>query len=336
MTGALDLEADMKLRALILCLCALMSCPLGGAQDCGGTERWGVKDGTDPSATSISLDPATAQLISIDQLLQIDAPRGPTLPPRGDNNTRLPDETHLYRIQARLVQWKEEAGETGDNDYHLVLTDDSLDYTPGGTRSHPTGHSFVGEIPDPGCLAGASGQFGTSSPFLPGDSNASLSIANARAQLQAQFPNALTDGSWNDGGGMPVEIIGIGYFDFPHGQVGRAPNNIEIHPILSITFPEQMNMFAAIAPGNAPAPLESPLGAASHKKTSPETPRTASAPSREATVWQYTFIRAQSSEKLNSSANALGVQGWEMISVVPDSKQPNIFVGFLKRAMKAK
>ena len=33
-----------------------------------------------------------------------------------------------------------------------------------------------------------------------------------------------------------MQIVGIGFFDPPHDQTGRAPNNIEIHPVLDITF----------------------------------------------------------------------------------------------------
>jgi hypothetical protein len=31
-----------------------------------------------------------------------------------------------------------------------------------------------------------------------------------------------------------VEISGVGFFDFEHGQNGVAPNAIELHPVLAI------------------------------------------------------------------------------------------------------
>jgi len=305
----------------LITLTAGVGMPVLNAQNCGGTERWGVKDGTDPLAPSIDLNPADATLITIDQLIQIDAPKGPQLPPAGDNETRLPDETHLYKIEARLVEWKEEAGETGDSDFHLVLTDDTLNYTTG--RSGPTGHSFVGEIPDPQCSGGATGQFAGPSPFLPADGSAPLSIQNARSELLAQFPNAVTDGSWNDGGGIPVEIIGVGYFDFPHGQTGRAPNNIEIHPILSITFPGQANAFASSMRSAAAAPHAMMAAGGAH-------PAAAAEPVRGG--WQYTTLTADSAQKLITGANVLGAEGWEMISVVADTKHVGSYTGYLKRA----
>jgi hypothetical protein len=45
--------------------------------------------------------------------------------------------------------------------------------------------------------------------------------------------------NWNDGADALVEITGIGFFDRPRGQIGRAPNNFEIHPILAIRFLDQ-------------------------------------------------------------------------------------------------
>jgi hypothetical protein len=33
-----------------------------------------------------------------------------------------------------------------------------------------------------------------------------------------------------------VEVTGVAFVDPPHGQTGKAPNNIEFHPILDIHF----------------------------------------------------------------------------------------------------
>jgi hypothetical protein len=34
--------------------------------------------------------------------------------------------------------------------------------------------------------------------------------------------------------GQTVRVRGVGFYDFNHGQRGRAPNCIELHPVLSI------------------------------------------------------------------------------------------------------
>ena len=53
---------------------------------------------------------------------------------------------HVYRVQARLIKWKHEMN---DCDYHLVLTDDTLNYADENANPPvpPTGHSFVREVP---------------------------------------------------------------------------------------------------------------------------------------------------------------------------------------------
>jgi hypothetical protein len=35
---------------------------------------------------------------------------------------------------------------------------------------------------------------------------------------------------------VPVTVTGVGFFDYQHGQDGVAPNAIELHPVLSVTF----------------------------------------------------------------------------------------------------
>src|SRR5947208_1737976 len=138
------LRCAMRFERLFKQLLMFLLLLLGSAAaQCGGTERWAVKDGTDPKVNQVDL--SHIQDVSVQDLIAIVEPN---LPARDDNTTRV-------------------------------------------------------------------------------------------------VPDEVFDGGWNDAGGIPVEIIGVGYFDPPHGQVGRAPNNLEIHPILSITFPEQSE-FAAV------------------------------------------------------------------------------------------
>ena len=223
----------------------------------------------------------------------------PQFPSQGDNTTRIvPDETHVYRVQARLVKW----GHESDDDYHLVLTDDTLKYTD--ETAHPpippTGHSFIGEVPDPSCFSGSDGSFGSQTPFADG-------IISARQTMDHRFPNADQSGKWNDGAGAPVEITGIGFFDRPHGQLGRAPNNIEIHPILSIRFLDQQS------PTTSPTP--------------PLTPQ----PSPTGGQWEYQMISAADATSLLNQANTQGTQGWELAGIVVDTNRSDKYVGFLKR-----
>jgi hypothetical protein len=196
------------------------------------------------------------------------------------------------------VKW----GHESDDDYHLVLTDDTMKYTDETAHPSipPTGHSFIGEVPDPSCFSGSDGSFGSQTPFADG-------ITSARQTMDRRFPNADQSGKWNDGAGAPVEITGIGFFDRPHGQVGRAPNNIEIHPILSIRFLDQPNPSTSRTVSPTPQPL--PTGG----------------------QWEYQMISAPNATDLLNQANTQGTQGWELSGVVVDTSRPDKYVGFLKR-----
>jgi len=80
------------------------------------------------------------------------------------------------------------------------------------------GRTMIAEIPDPNCV-------GPGSPFAAG-------IAHARAQFDAKY-TATTDFQTVN---VPVQITGVGFFDYQEGQEGIAPNGIELHPIIDIIF----------------------------------------------------------------------------------------------------
>ncbi|HKR63226.1 MAG TPA: hypothetical protein VJZ00_05785, partial [Thermoanaerobaculia bacterium] len=124
-------------------------------------------------------------------------------------NSRLsPRELNQYRISGTLVKYVRE----GDSDYHLVVQDASA-------------RQMIVEIPAPNCI-------GSGSPFGSG-------VAHARSQFDARFTATTSMKSTS----TPVTLRGIGFWDYIHGQTGVAPNGIEIHPVLDITFGS-----AALAP----------------------------------------------------------------------------------------
>jgi hypothetical protein len=108
-----------------------------------------------------------------------------------------PVEDTVYSVSAILLRYKYEA----DSDVHLVIADTG-------------GRTMIAEMPAPQCV-------GASSPFLP-------SIRYVRSKFTSQFhPSDV----WHRVN-MPVQIAGVGFFDFKHGQSGVAPNAIELHPVL--------------------------------------------------------------------------------------------------------
>lgn len=92
-----------------------------------------------------------------------------------------------------------------DSDYHLVIQDSA-------------GRTMIVELPATNCV-------GAGSPFGPG-------ISRARNQFDARF-TATTSFKTTS---TPVTLKGVGFWDYLHGQTGVAPNGIEVHPVLDITF----------------------------------------------------------------------------------------------------
>jgi hypothetical protein len=144
----------------------------------------------------------------------------PATPP--DNARVAPAETTVYVIRATMTLYKLET----DVDYHIVVQDEN-------------GATMVTEIPCPCCVAGGS-------PFTAG-------IANARQEFDAH----LTATTFFQSVTIPVQITGVGFFDFIHGQTGVAPNGIELHPILDIKFLNATT--TTVASNNNPSQFGQPV-----------------------------------------------------------------------------
>ncbi|HEY1497918.1 MAG TPA: choice-of-anchor X domain-containing protein, partial [Candidatus Solibacter sp.] len=162
-----------------------------------GVERWSVKVGTDPDAGLVNLINPVRTTISA--LRAIPAPADPPGPPL---NARVqPTEITAFVVNGIISLYKLET----DVDYHIVLKD-------------LAGNTIVTEIPSPACD-------GSTSPF-------DAAVAAVRAKFDARFTATDTFQTAN----VPVQMRGVGFFDFIHGQTGVAPNGIELHPILDIAF----------------------------------------------------------------------------------------------------
>lgn len=115
-----------------------------------------------------------------------------------------PAEVTYWTIDGVMTDFALEA----DSDYHLVVRDDQ-------------GRTLIAEIPDPVCVP-------AESPFRDG-------IENARREFDALFVATRKFQSV----AVPVEISGIGMFDPSHGQKGAASNDLELHPVLNISFRDE-------------------------------------------------------------------------------------------------
>jgi hypothetical protein len=165
-----------------------------------GVERWSIKVGTDADAGLVNL--ASPVRTTIQSLRSLTAPIDPPGPPL-DHRVQ-PTETTVYVVNGLLTLYKKE----DDVDYHIVIQD-------------PSGNTMVTEIPSPACD-------GTTSPF-------DAAIAAVRAKFDARLTAITSFQPAN----IPVQMKGVGFFDFLHGQTGVAPNGIELHPILDLSFTAQ-------------------------------------------------------------------------------------------------
>ena len=138
------------------------------------------------------------------------------------SNRVQPTETTVWVINATLKEYARER----DQDYHLVLINDA-------------GNTMIVEIPDPNCVSAGS-------PFR-------AEIANARSEFDAQFTVSSSFRSAN----VPVQVKGVGMFDFVHSppQRGVAPNAIELHPVLDIVFSSSGDFTIATSSAHLSVPV---------------------------------------------------------------------------------
>jgi hypothetical protein len=162
-----------------------------------GTERLPVKTLSDEDRNRVNLKPVPATVAALDAL-----PRPALLP---DNRRAAPVELTTYTVRAVLLEIRDEA----DHDLHLVIAD------PGD--QHKT---MIAEIVDPGCSGAI----------------ASRDVADLR-RVRENFDRTYNPPPgqkyWPKPGDV-MEITGVGFFDFEHGQSGVAPNAIELHPVLDV------------------------------------------------------------------------------------------------------
>jgi len=125
------------------------------------------------------------------------------LPPRPlfQANRIAPVEMTTYSVTATLVELRRD----DDGDDYLVLADES-------------GRTMIAEIPAPDCV--------------PESSAFRSSIVAARQAVESHFSISSTF----QHPAVPVEVRGIGFFDYLQQQPGSASNGIELHPVTSVNF----------------------------------------------------------------------------------------------------
>jgi hypothetical protein len=162
----------------------------------GGFARRAVKTGHDNEVDKVNAAPRATTIAA---LRAIAAPSSLS----GDS------ARFTYAGSPEIQTWRlTNVGLTGykretDGDYHLVLQDGPA-------------NSLIAEIPDP-LRVGESWK---------GPTSKARTAFDARHAAGRTFQTARET----------VTVTGVGFFDFVHGQIGVAPNGIELHAVLDICW----------------------------------------------------------------------------------------------------
>jgi hypothetical protein len=172
---------------------------------CGGDHRWDVKTLSDAAADDVRYD--SPKRHTIKYLTGIPDAHVGTHTPRDPDGRHV--ELTVYRvIGAELYNLRIEE----DGDIHLVIQDKYE-------------RKMIVEFPNIKCK-GAKDSDHMAEMMDARDTLASLcGLGNWNTRTTKASPKDLT-------GSAAIE--GVGFFDLPHGtpQVGVAPNNIELHPVI--------------------------------------------------------------------------------------------------------
>lgn len=160
-----------------------------------GAERRDVKALLDKESSKIKWGTNKTTVKAMSKLVQL-FPKDKKF----DKKIRFGYEFNVYELKCRIREFRKEE----DGDYHLVLMD-----------INDTTCTIVGEIVNPEC------------PDLVG-SQYMGAFKNTREEFEMfKLPkNKVMEGVYT--------ITGVCFFDFVHGQLGVAPNGVEIHPIMDI------------------------------------------------------------------------------------------------------
>jgi hypothetical protein len=164
---------------------------------CGGKERWSIKVLADADASKVDF---THQKTTVSDLVNMTTMKVNKKTPRQDI------EKKTYEVVCKIKKYKTEYE---DADIHIVLVD----------PEHPS-VTMIAEIPDPKC--GKASHSGHAKTYT--DVRKQLKDITASKKKGWGF---VEDGLY--------KVVGVAFVDFPHGQIGKAKNNIELHPVLSIT-----------------------------------------------------------------------------------------------------
>ena len=167
-----------------------------------GVQRWHIKTLDDGDEHLINWNPVVD---TVSDLAAIPVPSG--YQQYNDTTRYAPTETQVYTVRAVLVGWKTES----DNDFHIVIAD----------PNNPSSTMIV-EPPDSACSMACDSGFGPTFDAV-------------RSKLTSCFGQP-TGSFTRFSQTIVADFTGVPLFDALHGQTGVAPNGIELHPLLDVSF----------------------------------------------------------------------------------------------------
>lgn len=184
----------MRVFRGMLCIVGLFIASLLPARACG-VERWDAKALADDRGLF-----ANVANVDVKYLRSLRRPFGVDR----FHARRVSAERHVYRVRGELLGFKIE----DDGDIHAVIAQD-----------YDRSSTIIAEIPDPRCMRGAPASYVDS-------------VARTRLAFVRRFgvpPYRSMRLAYE-----PITLSGPVFFDNDHAQDGAAPNNAEIHPVLTL------------------------------------------------------------------------------------------------------
>lgn len=181
------------------------------AAKCRGEERWQIKTLTDAEAGKVN---KTATAATVEELREND-----TRPEKvSSKGTRIsPVEFRRYRVHASLRK----AIREDDGDFHVVISDPSHD-----GEADPQ-ETMIIEFPDTTCEPQSSSAY---TPEMTAARSAFVALVKRCTGYTGTFGSLRKFK-------LHATVTGVGFWDVKHGtpQLGRAPNDFELHPVLKLT-----------------------------------------------------------------------------------------------------
>lgn len=174
-------------------------------------ERWAVKTAADADAQALTGQPPAPTTVAELRALEVPA----LLPPDGRSDGA---EKTVWQLTATLQTFRSES----DGDYHLVIADDQ-------------GNTIIAEIPNPGDITAPSYFAEQIAAARTAFDNHFQIVEDISTPARPPAPGPAGAPQFRQAA-VPVTLTGIGFFDFNHGQLGVAPNAIELHPVINIVF----------------------------------------------------------------------------------------------------